>query len=425
MHFSDQSITAFMKGLTNMKVLWLCGVVLPHLCDEFGFKKTVINGWINSMLEYIHNNSDIKMGICCPIRNIEKMKDGTLNKEQYYSFQMISEGTINQEQDKRFIEIIKDFTPDVIHIWGTEYMHTYNMLCAAEKMGILNRTVVSIQGLISSVVKHYCDGIERDQSGTFEAIRELSLKDKIRSEYEIKAIRKCINISGRTEWDRACLAQINSNAKYWHIGENLRNIFYKEMGKWAVQKCHRHTIFLSHMYCPIKGLHYFLEAFQYVLQKYPDVIVRIAGNNIMESDDAYGRYIKKIASEFKIEKNMQFLGKISGEKMCQEYLDAHVFICPSTVENSSNSVCEAMLVGVPTIGAFVGGIPSLITHKQDGFLYQCNEPEMLAYYVGKIFDDDALAMKISNKAVLSISEKVDKQRNGKALMDLYYKIANE
>lgn len=408
-----------------MKVLWLCGIVLPHLCDEFGFKKTVINGWINSMLEYIHNNSDIKMGICCPIRNVEKMKDGTLDEEQYYSFQMVSEKTINHNQDKRFIEVIKDFAPNVIHIWGTEYMHTYNMLCAAEEIGILNKTVVSIQGLISSVVKHYCDGIERDKSETFEKIQELSLKEKIRSEYEIKAIKKCINISGRTEWDRACIAQINPNARYWHIGENLRNIFYKEMGGWAVQKCNRHTLFLSHVYCPIKGLHYFLEAFQYVLQKYPDAIVRIAGNNVIESDDAYGQYIKEMVFEFEIEKNILFLGKLSEEQMCQEYLSAHVFVCPSTVENSSNSVCEAMLIGVPTIGAFVGGIPSLITHKQDGFLYQCNEPEMLAYYIGKIFDDDVLATEISDKAVLSISEKVDRQRNGKALIDLYYKIASE
>ena len=50
---------------------------------------------------------------------------------------------------------------------------------------------------------------------------------------------------------------------------------------------------------------------------------------------------------------------------------------------------------------------------------------MLAYYIGKIFDDDALATEISDKAVLSISKKVDKQINGKALIDLYHKIASE
>lgn len=409
----------------QMRVLWLCGIVLPHLCDEFGFKQMVINGWISSMLEYVHRSSDIKIGICCPIRKSERMKDGILNAEQYYSFQMIENEIINYDQEKRFVEIIKDFSPDVIHIWGTEYMHTFNMLCAAEKLGILNKTIVSVQGLISSVVKHYCDGIERDSIGTYEEIYELSLKEIIRSEYEIKAIEKCVNISGRTDWDRGCIAQINPNARYWHIGENLRNIFYTEMGQWKVQKCNRHTIFLSHVYCTIKGLHYFLRAFKFVLQKYPNAVVRIAGNSIIESDDAYGRYIKKQIYELEVEKNIIFLGKLSEEQMCQEYISANIFVCPSTVENSSNSVCEAMLIGTPVIGSFIGGIPSLITHKQDGFLYQCNEPEMLAYYIGELFEDDMLATEISRKAVQSISEKVDRQRNGKALVDLYNRIASE
>lgn len=408
-----------------MRILWLCGIVLPHLCDEFGFNKPTINGWISSMLEYIHRNTDIQTGICCPIRNSKRMKDGTLDGEKYYSFQLMSDDTIDYNQERRFAEIINDFSPDIIHIWGTEYMHTYNMLCAAETMGMLNRTIVNIQGLISSVVKHYCDGIERDDDGTFEKIQELSLKDIARSEYEVKAIKKCVNISGRTDWDRACIAQLNPNAKYWHIGENLREIFYKKTGQWTVQKCNRHTIFLSHMYCPIKGLHYFLRAFQYVVQKYPDAIVRIAGDNVMESEDAYGRHIKRKVMEWGIGNNILFLGKLSGEQMCQEYMSANLFVCPSTVENSSNSVCEAMLIGTPTVGSFVGGIPSLITHKQDGFLYQCNEPEMLAFYIEKIFEDDILAAEISGKAVLSILEKVDRQKNGRALVDLYSEIAKE
>lgn len=408
-----------------MKVLWLCGIVLPHLCDAFGFKKTVINGWTSSMLAYIHRNTDIEIGICCPIRDRERMKDGTLDGERYYSFQMLSGDTINYDQERRFIEIIKDFLPDVIHIWGTEYMHTYTMLRAAESMGMLNRTIVNIQGLISSVVKHYCDGIERDNYETYEKILELSLKNVIRSEYEIKAIKKCVNISGRTDWDRACIAQLNPNAKYWHIGENLREIFYKEKGQWTVGKCNRHTIFLSHMYCPIKGLHYFLRAFQYVVQKYPDAAVRIAGHNVMESEDAYGQYMKRKVTEWGIGNNILFLGQLSGEQMCQEYMSAHIFVCPSTVENSSNSVCEAMLIGTPVVGSFVGGVPSLITHKQDGFLYQCNEPEMLAFYIETIFADDMLAAEISRKAVLSITEKVDRQKNGRALVDLYREIAKK
>ena len=407
-----------------MKVLWVCDMVLPHLCDELGFKRTVIGGWINGMLDFIHRNTDIKMGICCPIKCRERMKDGIINKEQYYSFQMILEEDINCNQKERFIEIINDFSPDIIHIWGTEYLHTYNMLCAAEKTGMLRKTIVSIQGLISSVMKHYYDGIEYDNYGTIEKMQELNSKEKIRSSYEIKAIKKCINISGRTEWDRVSTMQINPKVNYWHIGEILRNVFYEEKGRWTVQQCNRHSIFLSRVYCPIKGLHYFFEAFQYVLKRFPDAIVKIAGDNIMESDNEYGRYLKRKAIELKIEEKIIFLGNISAEQMCREYASANVFVCASTVENSSNSICEAMIVGTPVIGSFVGGIPDLISHKSDGFLYPCNEPEMLSYYIERVFEDDALVTEFSRKGVQTISDKVDREKNGNVLIDIYNKMLN-
>ena len=132
-------------GGKYMKVLWLCGIVLPCLCDEFGFKKPQINGWVSGMLDYIRSNSDVQCAICCPINKESKMKDGEFQGNKYYSFKMLLQESECYNQEERFIEIIKDFKPDVIHIWGTEYLHTYSMLCAAEKTGLLDKTVVNIQ----------------------------------------------------------------------------------------------------------------------------------------------------------------------------------------------------------------------------------------------------------------------------------------
>ena len=32
-----------------MRVLWLCNIVLPELCEEIGLRKTNIGGWITGM----------------------------------------------------------------------------------------------------------------------------------------------------------------------------------------------------------------------------------------------------------------------------------------------------------------------------------------------------------------------------------------
>ena len=44
----------------------------------------------------------------------------------------------------------------------------------------------------------------------------------------------------------------------------------------------------------------------------------------------------------------------------------------SSVENSSNSMGEAMLLGVPVVASRNGGIPSMITEEEEGALVARN-----------------------------------------------------
>ncbi|MEG0020433.1 MAG: glycosyltransferase, partial [Oscillospiraceae bacterium] len=47
----------------------------------------------------------------------------------------------------------------------------------------------------------------------------------------------------------------------------------------------------------------------------------------------------------------------------------------STIENSPNSIGEAMLLGVPIVASEVGGVPSIFTGGEDGVLYPLTEGE--------------------------------------------------
>ena len=50
------------------------------------------------------------------------------------------------------------------------------------------------------------------------------------------------------------------------------------------------------------------------------------------------------------------------------YSAADLFVTPSLQDNLPNTIVEAMACGVPCVGFDVGGIPEMISHKQDGYV---------------------------------------------------------
>lgn len=55
-------------------------------------------------------------------------------------------------------------------------------------------------------------------------------------------------------------------------------------------------------------------------------------------------------------------------EIAQLYSAADLFVTPSLQDNLPNTIVEAMACGVPCVGFDVGGIPEMISHKQDGYV---------------------------------------------------------
>ena len=84
-----------------------------------------------------------------------------------------------------------------------------------------------------------------------------------------------------------------------------------------------------------------------------------------------------------------------------------------------------MLLGVPVVSSFVGGIPDLIEHKVNGFMYPCDEPYMLAYYVMELFSNDKMANNISANARRCARDRNDINKNGNILLDTYKQVKSD
>ena len=311
------------------------------------------------------------------------------------------------------------------------------MVNVCKKIGI--ETIISIQGLVSIYAKHIYANLPFNAIYGF-TLRNLLRKDSVylhkktfvlRGKNEIKSLQKTKHIIGRTTWDKACSSQINPEAKYHFCNETLREEFYKH--QWEVNNCEKHSIFLSQGQYPIKGLHYMLEAMPLILKKFPNAKVYISGKDITKSDTFkdkllmtyYGKYIKKMIIRMDLERNIVFTGPLDEEKMCHRYLKSHVFVCPSSIENSPNSLGEAMVLGVPCVASDVGGVSDMLKHKEEGFVYQTDAPYMLAHYVCEIFENEDLAMKFSKNARIHALKTHDPLTNTAQLIKIYKNILNK
>lgn len=114
---------------------------------------------------------------------------------------------------------------------------------------------------------------------------------------------------------------------------------------------------------------------------------------------------------------------IDAERMVEQYRLANVFVCPSSIENSPNSLGEAQLIGCPVVASYVGGVPDMVENGRTGLLYRFEETEMLAAAICRIFGNDDLAKSLSKNGIDVAKERYDGIKNATRMMEIYNSIS--
>lgn len=412
-----------------MKILWVSNIIFPEACQKLNITAPVVGGWMQSAAKsLIELNKDIKLAVISLYNGKALLKITDFPILYYLIPNKKGNQIYNPQLEKFFSQIEKDFNPDIIHIHGSEYPHS--LACA--KACTNKNIIVSIQGLVSTYY-YYWGGIQIKDIKKFRTFRDFIRHDDLisqqkkmqqRGEYEKELIKTVSHIIGRTSWDRANTWAINPNAQYHFCNETLRPQFYRT--NWDYEKCNKHTIFLSQGYYPLKGIQQVLHALPLILSHYPDTKILVAGNNFINKKsyliNGFANYIKHLIEKYKIQDHIQFLGLLDETKMATQYAKAHVFICPSAIENSPNSVGEAQLVGTPCIASYVGGTMDMITDGYTGFLYRFEETAMLAKKVCNLFNNEKLCKQISKQEKSVAQIRHDQKTNAKRLNEIYLSI---
>lgn len=419
-----------------MNILWTVNLIPTELANHLNINTVVLGGWVESMASRLRMKKDVKLAIACKTEQSVSF-DTEVNHIRYFSLNYMSKTALTELQ-QRCEAIIGAFQPDVIQIEGTEFLHAKAMLLSGKKKEI--PTVVSMQGILNGQYQYQCGQLPIDDMMFSRSLTNifaawiLHLRKtrwyapRMKPEREI--IEQADYILGRTTWDRAHTYKLNPIAKYYTCNRNLREPFYQI--SWDIEKIERHTIYVGNGYYALKGLQYVVEALPELIREYPDVKVYVAGTPPYQKNDkraffkkGFGSYLQKRIQDLGVEEHIIFTGPLKAAKVADRLTHVHVYVLCSAVENSPNTLGEAMLIGTPCVSSYVGGAPDMAADGQEALFYRNDDPALLAWNIKRIFDDDDLALRLSENGRKRAAVTHDPGKNAEQLYHVYQEILSD
>lgn len=419
-----------------MRVLWSCNIVPNAVRARLNGSSEVMGGWIESMAAALTAaDSGLSLGVACRSEDVGDFHE-TADGIEYFSIDC--SGADYKDLCASCSGIIESFRPDLVQVEGTEFLHSKAMLFTAKAKGI--PTVVSLQGVLNGLYDYQCGEIPVDElmlsrsltnifaGWTMHLRKTRWFRPRLAGEREI--IENTSYILGRTTWDRAHSYSINPEAKYFSCPRVLREPFYET--KWDPASVERHSIYTGSGYTALKGLHFLIRALPQLAAEYPDVKVYVAGYDPYPEKgrrpafkQGYAMYLKKLMRDLDVEDRVVFTGTIPAQEVARRLARSHVYALTSTIENSPNTLAEAMCVGTPCVASCVGGAPDMADNEKEALFFRSGDPSLIAWNIKRIFDDDALALMLSENARARASVTHDPGRNAAILAEVYSRILSE
>jgi glycosyltransferase involved in cell wall biosynthesis len=386
-----------------MKVLWFSNS--PVSLDKAKRLGYVGGGWIESLEKEISGMPNIELGIViqqektsieelyidnvhyfiCPIRT-GRLKRKTIGRV----FRVNDEQALTD-----YLAIVENFKPDIVHIFGTE--NNYGLIIP--KINI--PAVIHIQGILTMINNKYYTGLSAQDVSRYtrmiDRLKGTSINQYYRNSLvavkrEQKILTNCKFLIGRTNWDKRASAFFAPQASYFHCDEMLRKDFFSYHWKNPISdRLQILSVLRSNIY---KGFDLIIRTSWLLSQRNINFQWNIAGASAQSRDLQI--FLKKY--KYELSDNINFVGSKNSMEIINLMSKSNIFIHTSYIENSPNSVCEAMLAGMPVIANYSGGIPSLLESEKEGILLQEGDPFSMASAILEIGNNPEKAIILGENA---------------------------
>ena len=412
-----------------MRILWTVNIPLPAASEALGLAKSPFGGWLSTMTQRLGKQPGIELGVVmrAPVRELRSVEmDGI----RYFALPQTGKGGLDARSED-CAQVLAEFKPHLLHAEGSEMAYTRRMLEAWNGPRLL-----SLQGVIN--------GYERFELGALRPGRMLAsmrprqmlsalalvLNKRLRFDPRLRGERETVamadHIMGRTPWDKAQAWALNPRASYHHCSRTLREPFYAL--RWRMEASDRHSIFIGNAASPRKGGHVMLEALALLRREYPQVRLVIAGEKLdaksrgLRRSIGYPAYLGDKLRELDLTGHVEFTGLLDAQGMADRMARCQVYAMTSLIENSPNTLGEAMMLGMPCVSAYAGGTAGMAREEVEALFYRAEDPVALAYQIKRVFDSEALCARLGEAAHLRALQTHDADANLQDLLDAYHAI---
>jgi len=170
---------------------------------------------------------------------------------------------------------------------------------------------------------------------------------------------------------------------------------------------------------PVKGHIYFIEAAKLVLEKFPQAIFLIAGEDAQISK----RDLKEKVKNLGLPKNFIFLGRISDIREVIGALDIGV-VASIGSESVCRVVLEYMAMGKPVVATRINAIPEVVFEGENGFLVQPENGKEMGKTILKLLQDEKTTKRMGQRSRELAEEKFSLEKFGEETEKFYYQILN-
>lgn len=398
-----------------MKVLWF-EVTTP---SRYDVNSGVRAGWQDSLERIIRTIPDIELTVSFVATSpnmTEKCIEGVKYVPMNLKFSFFDKiknkyswCAYIRELDKEMKAVVSASNPDIIHVFGTEW------LCGRIAMYTSIPVVIHIMGAIIPYNNAlYPPGFSfKDIFESIPIWKPITIINRCLFEFKKKNWAKqeeevwnCVKYyMGRTSWDKALSHILHPNRVYYHVDEALRTSFFNSSICWSVdnvsEKVKLITIGNSSFW---KGPDMVLKTAR-ILSHYG---IDYEWNFVGAFDGNIKKMIEKKIGITYEECHVNICGKVNAEKLTSMLCESTIYVHTAYVENSPNSICEAQYLGLPVISTNVGGISTLVGDNKSGVLVPANDPWQLADAIVSLSGDkDTIVYYAQNSKRMAIKRHSD------------------